>query len=127
MLELPGQMQVTLVAHYGHKPAELAQLIADLQDMLASPLRSAFQPYQVGQVHGTLIGLEGYRVGGKVRNDELQLLVDLEKLLSFVRSEIPSIKVRVGGFGTTRNSRSAAGGCIHISGHFLFNKRSLWR
>ena len=98
MLELPGQMQVTLVAHYGHKPAELAQLIADLQDMLASPLRSAFQPYQVGQVHGTLIGLEGYRVGGKVRNDESQLLVDLEKLLSFVRSEIPSIKVRVGGY-----------------------------
>jgi hypothetical protein len=92
-------MQVTLAAYYGDKPAELAQLIADLQAMLASALRSAFQPYQVGQVHGTLIGLEGYRVGEKVKNNQSQLLVDPQKLLSFARSEIPAIKVRVGGYG----------------------------
>ena len=100
MLELPGQMQVTLVGFYGEdKPAELAQLIIYLQDMLVSALGSGFRSYELRQVHGTLVGLEGYRVGTAIQNLNSGLQVDARSLLSFIRSEdFPSIQVRVGGY-----------------------------
>jgi hypothetical protein len=97
MLELPGQMQVTLVAFYGEKPAELTQLIISLQNMLASALRSAFRPYQLEQVHETPVGLEGHRVDTTIQNLNSGLRVDPSGLLSFVRSD-HSIRVRVGGY-----------------------------
>ena len=100
MLELPGQMQVTLVSFYGEeKPAELAQLIISLQDMLASALGSGFRAYELRQVHGTLVGIEGYRVGTAIQNLNSGLQVDARSLLSFIRSDdFPSIQVRVGGY-----------------------------
>jgi hypothetical protein len=98
MVELPGQMQVTLVAFYGDKPPELAQLITYLQDTLASSLGAAFRPYQLEQVHGTLVGLEGNRTGSTIQNVNSGLPVDASRLLSFLRSDFPSITVRVGGY-----------------------------
>jgi hypothetical protein len=100
MRELPGQMQVTLVCFYGpEKPAELAQLITALQDNLASALGSGFRSYQLEQVHGTLVGLEGRRVGAAIQNQGSGLLVDPARLLSFIRSDdFPKIQVRVGGY-----------------------------
>lgn len=53
---------VSLVAFYGDKPVELKDLIAKLQEYLASHplLKTKFIPYQMSQVHGTIIGCEGW-------------------------------------------------------------------
>ena len=54
--ELPG---VSLVAFYGKKPRELEQLILRLQRQLRSHFATDFIPYELAQVHATIIGCEG--------------------------------------------------------------------
>jgi hypothetical protein len=104
MLELPGKMQATLVSHYGEKSSELSDLIRESQDILARCLGSSFYPYQLHQVHGTVIGLEGHRTETKIRNLNsaeagVGSEVDPSALLSFLRGpEFPSIRVRIGGY-----------------------------
>ena len=57
------EANVSLVAFYGDKPIELVNLITRLQTHLAnhSLLGKKFTPYQIEQVHGTIIGCEGYK------------------------------------------------------------------
>ena len=104
MLEIPGRMAVTLVCYYGEKFPELIDLVRELQDILAKYLRSSFRSYQLEQVHGTIVGLEGRRVGVKIRNlnsAEIGTTSEMDPLalLSFLRSpEFPSIQVRIGGY-----------------------------
>jgi hypothetical protein len=104
MVEMPGKMQVTLVGYYGEKPSELAQLIRYLQDILSETLKSAFRPYHLEQVHGTVVGLEGHRFGATIRNSNSADLgihsdVDLLRLLTFLRGDdFPTIQVRIGGY-----------------------------
>ncbi|MEM7758772.1 MAG: hypothetical protein AAF298_11700 [Cyanobacteria bacterium P01_A01_bin.40] len=52
---------VSLVAFYGHKPPPLINLIQKLQEAIAnhSLIQNQFIPYQLKQVHGTIIGCEG--------------------------------------------------------------------
>ena len=50
---------VTLVALYGDKPSPLSQLIANIQNYLTKLPK--FTPYQIEQVHGTVIGCEGLK------------------------------------------------------------------
>ena len=54
---------VSLVAFYGDKPVELVNLISTLQTHLAnhSLLGDKFIPYRLEQIHGTIIGCEGYK------------------------------------------------------------------
>jgi hypothetical protein len=98
-------MQLTLVSHYGPKPPEFARLITDLQDLLSRQLGRVFRPYAREQVHATLIGLEGHRVGNNVRGENFWRLrgeerwIDFESLLAFLRSaSFPAFTVQVGGF-----------------------------
>lgn len=98
-------MQLTLVSHYGPKPPEFARLITDLQESLSRQVGGAFQPYALEQVHATLIGLEGRRIGDKVRGENFWRLrgeerwIDFESLLAFLRApSFPGFTVQVGGF-----------------------------
>lgn len=52
---------VSLVAFYGDKPSQLTTLIQRLQTYLTNHhlLEGKFVPYQLSQVHGTIIGCEG--------------------------------------------------------------------
>ena len=50
--------QLTLVSFYGDKPRDFAGLIARCQQLVAKTVGSAFIPYDVRQVHATIIGLE---------------------------------------------------------------------
>lgn len=50
--------QVALVAYYGEKPAPLFNLITACQQQLEQALGDAFQPYEVTQVHATILGIE---------------------------------------------------------------------
>jgi hypothetical protein len=97
--------QLTLVSHYGPKPEAFARLIMELQARLAISLEGSFEPYTVPQVHGTLIGLEGQRVGERVRNGNFWRLrghdcaMNFEALLAFLRSQsFPAIQLTIGGF-----------------------------
>ena len=102
---IPNQMQVTLVSFHGEKPDELASLIRDCQNKLLESLKSAFLPYHLDQVHGTVVGLEGWRFAERIQNKNyLDLrretrLVDPTVLLEFVRSDnFPSIPLAIGGY-----------------------------
>lgn len=50
--------QATLVAFYGSKPTDLAELIQSCQEYIFQFKKLRFQPYQLSQVHATVIGLE---------------------------------------------------------------------
>jgi hypothetical protein len=51
--------QVTLVAFYGQKRQNFRNLInAIFSEIEQSPLGSNFEPYQMNQIHGTLVGME---------------------------------------------------------------------
>jgi hypothetical protein len=50
--------QATLVAFYGQKPSALTEIIGGCQRALSTMLGSVFKPYDLGQVHATVVGLE---------------------------------------------------------------------
>ena len=104
-MEVAGQMQFTLVAFYGPKPPNFARLIRFCQDELSRLLISSFHPYDIEQVHGTLIGLEGVRQNGVLLNNNFwnhcseKRFMDLRQIpeLLSATSFLP-MKLRIGGF-----------------------------
>ena len=63
-----SDVNLSLVAYYGEKPAQLAALISAAQAELEEQLRQAFCGYAMQQVHATLISLEAHREGGELIN-----------------------------------------------------------
>ena len=62
-------MNLSLVSFYGDKPVQLIDLIQKLQICLTNQLiKDKFVPYQLEQVHGTIIGCEGYKTEAGVIN-----------------------------------------------------------
>jgi hypothetical protein len=47
----------TLVALYGDKPTKLAHLISECQARISSSAGSAFHPYDLRQIHGTIVSI----------------------------------------------------------------------
>ncbi|HMJ91524.1 MAG TPA: hypothetical protein VK530_17000 [Candidatus Acidoferrum sp.] len=98
-------MQLTLVSHYGAKPARFAALLSELQSQLAATLGANFTPYHLYQIHGTIVGLEGEgeRAGLRIRNENFRRHRDVERFMDFpqivglVRAVKPFC-IRVGGF-----------------------------
>src|SRR6266850_8186281 len=104
-MELPGRMQTTLVGYYGDKTGNVLELIRSCQDRLSELLLSSFRPYELEQVHGTIIGLEGCRVGDSIKNENFKNFRNEERLMSpkhlleFLRSDtFPSVSIRVGDY-----------------------------
>ncbi|MBI3984304.1 hypothetical protein HY346_03320 [Candidatus Microgenomates bacterium] len=93
-----------LVALYGDKPAKLVQFIADCQAEIVSVAGSAFHPYDIRQVHATIVGVEQatestmvnayfYEYRGK------QVQMNFGDLLNFLRnSGCAPLQVQIGGF-----------------------------
>ncbi|NET52120.1 MAG: hypothetical protein F6K09_26535 [Merismopedia sp. SIO2A8] len=50
--------QVTLISLYGEKSLELVNLIRHCQKMIAGITGIEFIPYELPQVHATILGLE---------------------------------------------------------------------
>jgi hypothetical protein len=96
-------MNLTLVAFHGSKPGPLIELVDALQTALLSELGSAFSAYATEQVHATILGLEGWRVGAEAFNAHMEKVsagsaaMDLRSLLNFVQSASP-FQIRIGGF-----------------------------
>jgi hypothetical protein len=97
------EMNLTLVAFHGSKPYALAQLVHALQAALHSELGPAFSPYAMDQVHATILGLEGHRVGMDAFHTHMlqvfpgSLHMDLCGLLRFAEA-LPPFLIRIGGF-----------------------------
>jgi hypothetical protein len=98
-------IQITLVSLYGDKEDELSMLITECQETVKLVLGSAFSPYDIRQVHATIIGLER-RIGSSGHNLNFwkhrsrQVEMDFDGFLTFLRgcSQVP-FEVQIGGFG----------------------------
>jgi hypothetical protein len=96
-------MNLTLVAFYGSKPDPLMQLVDPLQTALYAELGPAFSAYAMEQVHATILGLEGWRVGAEAFNAHIiqvcagSAAMDLRGLLHFMQA-VPPFHIRIGGF-----------------------------
>ncbi len=65
----PGKMDLTLVACYGEKPPAMSAIIHAVQKKIRESLPpDSFCAYEPQQVHATIIGLEGRRLGDQVIN-----------------------------------------------------------
>ena len=97
--------QLTIVSHYGHKPEALIDLIVMLQNKLSLSLGSAFRPYEMEQVHGTIIGLEGTFTNRGILSKWFKDTLEIEKyiepsvLLDFLRSgRLGEVELKIGGW-----------------------------
>lgn len=105
MMYIPGQMQVTLVSCYGQKTQPMIDLIRFCQNELSKGLLAAFRPYELEQVHATLVGLEGYRQQDKIINRNFlerrheKREMNLAAAIAFSQSDsLPSMTIRIGGY-----------------------------
>jgi hypothetical protein len=102
-------MNVTMAACYGDKPLPFARFIETAQSRLRASLPS-FAPYDIRQVHGTIIGLEGSRLPGSdcIVNANYLVLrgqrrhMDLARAFDLVsRSPQLPLRIQIGGFSAS--------------------------
>lgn len=97
-------IQITLVSLYGDKASDLAAFILDCQRHVAGIIGSAFTPYDIRQVHATLIGFER-RAGSPAINANFaqhrgrDVVMDIDGFLAYLRGcDLLPFKVQIGGF-----------------------------
>ncbi len=104
-LDIPDLPGISLVAYYRDKPDKLSLLIRDVQQQLDNIYGNNFIPYDLDQVHGTVIGCEGLKIAKGIVNkwfykhrNELKYS-DFSGLLSyFSNTKILPLKIRFGGY-----------------------------
>lgn len=106
-LSIPTFPNVSLVAFYGDKPFRLAASIAQLQAYLSEStiLKDKFTSYQLGQVHGTIVGCEGLKTERGIINKwfwegrkEIKY-IDFSGFLNYLLdSDRLPINIRFGGY-----------------------------
>ncbi len=98
-------MNLSLVGFYGDKPGQLINLIQKLQTCLTNQLiKNKFVPYQLEQVHGTIIGCEGYKTEVGVidkwfyeRREETRY-IDFPGLVNYLQNRVDfPLNIRFGG------------------------------
>lgn len=96
--------QATVVMFYGSKPSHLTTLITECQQQVTHILGNCFHPYDIGQVHATLLSLE--QVPGSygcnryfhIYRNQMRPM-DISGLLNFLRTKIHfPVQVQIGGF-----------------------------
>lgn len=99
------EMQLSIISHYGEKSLELINLISMLQSKLSESLGFAFKPYEMDQVHGTIIRLEGTFTDKGILNKWFKenrhedRYMKPERLLEFIKSDkIKEIDIKIGGY-----------------------------
>lgn len=104
-LEIPDVPGVSLVAYYGNKPLELQKLILGLQQLLRENFATNFFPYDLKQVHATIIGCEGVKTKSGIVNKWFYCLrneiryIDYRGLLDyFLTSNLFPLNICFGGY-----------------------------
>ena len=108
------EQNITLVAFCGdRKPDQLNKLLADTLRQIQTALEdvelpSVFDPYELGQMHATVLGLELIKIGDDIftanflNNNgvlrEMQPVLLLELCRSIADSRNPLFTIRFGGF-----------------------------
>jgi len=99
--------QLTLVARYGHKSPDLSRYLESCGQIAASVLGDAFEPYDLRQIHATIVGLE--HPGDSIRENACfhrlrgrSVEMDIPGFLDSLRKapELP-FRVQIGGFTET--------------------------
>jgi hypothetical protein len=96
--------QVALVSLYGEKKSALATLIAQCQQLVTNAVGAAFSPYDLRQIHATIVGLEAL-VGPPAYNANFakyrgrEVVMDFDGFFAYLRAcgQIP-FEVQIGGF-----------------------------
>jgi len=103
-----GQPIVTVVALYGPKADDLRNLLQSVQATLTRKLGTAFLPYSLDQIHGTLVRLDGFRdpASGALLNQRYleqqgaRRAMDLGQVMHLLERHLsPPLSIRIGGFG----------------------------
>lgn len=98
---------VSAVALYGQKTGEVRNLLESVQATIARQLGTAFLPYTLEQIHGTLIGLNGVRehaTGAVISQYYLEhrgarCMMDFERVLEILEERFSRpLPIRIGGF-----------------------------
>lgn len=96
--------QLGLVSLYGQKPSSFENLVKDCQELISKYLGDTFLPYDIGQIHGTIISLAQlrdrnlYNLHHYKLTDEL-IKMDIVGYLTYLKSEIIfPFTIRIGGF-----------------------------
>ena len=104
------ERNVSLVAFYGDKPAQLAALIQKLQTYLANceSIKDRFIPYQLEQVHATVIGCEGLKTETGIISKWFYerretKYIDIPGLTDYLQHQIVPITIRFGGYDRASN------------------------
>ena len=102
-LQIPNLPGVSLVAYYNNKPLELQQLITELQQLLKE-IATNFIPYDIKQVHATIIGCEGIKTKSGIINkwfydlrNEIKY-IDYVGLLNYFLNNSFSLNICFGGY-----------------------------
>lgn len=109
-LQIPDIPGISLVAYYGNKPSELEQLISELQQLLKDNFTTNFLPYDIKQIHGTIIGCEGVKTESGIVNKWFYTLrneikyIKYEGLLNyFLTSKLFPLDICFGGYQPKTN------------------------
>lgn len=112
LLEMNNSTNVSLVAFYGEKPDQLRDLIKKLHTHLANHqlLQNKFVPYQMAQVHGTIIGCEGLRINEsvisqwfEVRRQEIRP-INFAGVINYLQQQVElPLTIRFGGYHSDLN------------------------
>ena len=114
-MHLPQQLpftsevsNISLVAFYGDKPAPLNQLIKNIQSYLSQ--LQGFAPYQIAQVHATVLGCEGSKTAAGIiskwfylRRNEIRYL-DCDNWLKYLQNcSLLPFNICFGGYKCDRD------------------------
>lgn len=120
---IPDLPNVSLIAFYGNKPQQLTTLIQNLQNYLSNHqlIQDRFIPYQLTQVHGTIIGCEGLATESGVINKwfrdyrQQTRYIDFSGFLDYLQHQVDlPLTIRFGGYHR------------HGNYHFLSRQQSLY-
>ena len=104
-----GSRFISAVAFYGPKTGPLREVLAGVQAMIAEHVGASFLPYSLGQIHATLIALNGVRDRrprtGAIVNEYLlahagvRREMDLPRVMDILARRFGTpLPVRIGGF-----------------------------
>jgi hypothetical protein len=107
---IPETPNVSLVAFYHHKPQELTELIQKIQIYLSDIFHQQFTPYELEQVHSTVIGCEGLKAEAGIINrwyfqhQSQTKYMNFDNFLDYLNHNkyLPTI-IRFGGYDRSKN------------------------
>jgi hypothetical protein len=104
-LSITDATGISLVAYYGKKPLALQQLILELQQLLQETFAANFIPYQLEQIHATILGCEGIKTEKGIVNWWFYFLRNETKYINypglfdyFFQENILPVNIYFGGY-----------------------------